>query len=235
MAELVLYSDVVCPWATVMVLRLHAARARAGADDELAIVHRALPLELEHSCAIPRRIVDAEIPLCASLTPDFGWTLWQGRAEEYPVTVLAALEAVQAASAQSSKAGEQLDLQLRRAFFVESRCISMRHEILSAARRCPDVDADAIATALDNGGFRSTVMQDFATAKTAQVPCSGTVVLRDGTFACNPGTQTSWIGGRLPRGTPVLIADEPAIYDRIVSDALGPVAAASIRIEACPL
>ena len=46
MVELVLYSDIVCPWATVIVLRLHAAPARAGVQDELPIVHRALRLEL---------------------------------------------------------------------------------------------------------------------------------------------------------------------------------------------
>ena len=143
MSRLVVFSDVLCPWATVVVLRLHAARARAGADDELAIVHRALPLELLLERPVARRIVDAEIPLCASLTPEFGWSLWQGRSEEYPATSLLAAEAIQAASAQSLRAGEQLDLALRRAFFVGSRCISLRHEVLAAAETCPDVDVDA--------------------------------------------------------------------------------------------
>lgn len=219
MAELVVFSDVVCPWATVIVLRLHAARERAGAQDELDIVHRALPLELEHRRPIPRRIVDAEIPLCASLTPEFGWSLWQGRPDEYPVTVLPALEAVQAAASQSVRAGEQLDLALRRAFFAGSRCISMRHEIVAAARTCDAVDADRIAEALDSGAFRSAVSADFAAARSTGVPCSGTVVLADGTMLCNPGTRTGWIGGRIPRGTPVLLDDEPAIYDRIVAGA----------------
>ncbi len=161
MSRLVVFSDVLCPWATVVVLRLHAARARAGADDELAIVHRALPLELLLERPVARRIVDAEIPLCASLTPEFGWSLWQGRSEEYPATSLLAAEAIQAASAQSLRAGEQLDLALRRAFFVGSRCISLRHEVLAAAETCPDVDVDVLAAALDGGLFRATVMADF--------------------------------------------------------------------------
>lgn len=226
MAELVLYSDVVCPWATVMVLRFREARARAGAEDELGIVHRALPLELEHSMAIPRRIVDSEIPLCASLTPDFGWTLWQGRSEEYPVTVLPALEAVRAAGEQSVCAGEELDLALRRAFFTRSRCISMRHEILAIAAGCDAVDADAVAQALDTGAFREAVTADFATAKENGVPCSGTFVLPDGSMQCNPGTETGWVGGRFPRGTPVLVQDEPEAYDRLVAQALGGVLSA---------
>jgi predicted DsbA family dithiol-disulfide isomerase len=219
-AQVVVFSDVVCPWATVIVLRLLDARARAGADDDLGVVHRAFPLELEHQQPIPRRVVDAEIPLCASLTPDFGWSLWQGRAEEYPVTVLPALEAVAAAGRQSVRAGEQLDLALRRAFFARSRCIAMRHEILAAASTCDAVDVDLVANALDTGAFRGAVSADFVEARATGVPCSGTVVLPDGSMLCNPGTRTGWIGGRIPRGTPVLLSDEPDVYDRIVADAL---------------
>jgi predicted DsbA family dithiol-disulfide isomerase len=226
MADLVVYSDVVCPWSTVIVLRLHAARTRAGTDDELALVHRAFPLELQLERPIARRVVDAEIPVCASLTPDFGWSLWQGRPEEYPVTSLLALEAVQAAGEQSPRAAEELDLALRRAFFTESRCIAMRHEVLAAARSCPSVDVDRIAEALDTGSARGAVTGDFAAAQATGVPCSGTVVLPDGSMLCNPGTHTSWIGAGMPRGIPVLHSDEPAIYDRIVAAALGePVAA----------
>ena len=220
MNRLVVFSDVLCPWATVVVLRLHAARARAGADDELAIVHRALPLELLLERPVARRIVDAEIPLCASLTPEFGWSLWQGRSEEYPATSLLAAEAIQAASAQSLRAGEQLDLALRRAFFVGSRCISLRHEVLAAATTCQDVDVDALAAALDGGVFRGTVMADFRASGAEGIPCSGTVVLPDGTAVCNPGTRTGWIGGRMPRGTPVLIDDDPSTYDRLVAQVL---------------
>jgi predicted DsbA family dithiol-disulfide isomerase len=218
--HIVFYSDVVCPWATVVLLRFRAARERAGAQDELALVHRAMPLELEHRMAIPRRVVDAEIPLCASLTPEFGWTVWQGRAEEYPVTVLLALEAVRAAGAQSAQAAEELDLALRQAFFVRSRCIAMRHEILTVARACPAVDVEALSLALDGGVFRPAISGDFTTAKADGVPCSGTLVLPDGQMLCNPGTQTGWIGGTMPRGTPVLTADDPAVYDRIVAQAL---------------
>lgn len=219
MTGLVFYSDVVCPWATVMVLRLREARARAGAEQLLPIHHRAYPLELEHGFAIPRRVVDAEIGLCASLAPDFGWSLWQGRAEEYPVTVLLALEAVRAAGAQSVQAGEQLDLALRHAFFARSRCIAMRHEILAVAGTCEAVDLERLGRDLDHGTWRAAVLGDFADVKDKGVPCSGTIVLPDGTMACNPGTETEWIG-RFPRGVPMLRADDPSAYDRIVAAAL---------------
>jgi predicted DsbA family dithiol-disulfide isomerase len=220
MSRLVVFSDVLCPWATVVVLRLYEARARAGAEDELTIAHRALPLELLLGRPVARRVVDAEIPLCASLTPGFGWSLWQGRPEEYPVTSLLACEAVQAAAAQSGRAAEQLDLALRRAFFVDSRCISMRHEILAAAASCPAVEVQQVSEALDSGAFRASVMADFRTALDDGIPCSGSVVRPDGTAVCNPGTRTAWIGGPVPRGTPVLLEHDAAVYDGLVSAAL---------------
>jgi predicted DsbA family dithiol-disulfide isomerase len=220
MAEIVYFSDVVCPWSTVIVLRLRAARERAVAGGLLTIRHRAMPLELMLERPLPRRVVDAEIPLCASLTPTFDWSLWQGRPEEYPVTGLPALEAVQAAAQQSARAAEELDLALRRAFFSGSRCIGLRHEILAAARQCPSVDPDRIAEALDTGSCRGAVTRDFAAAGAAGIECSGTVVLPDGTALCNPGTRTGWIGGTLPRGTPVLLEDRPQVYDDIVAAAL---------------
>jgi predicted DsbA family dithiol-disulfide isomerase len=229
---LLVHSDVLCPWSTVIVLRLLAARARAGADDVLPIVHRAMPLELVHERPVARRVVDAEIPLCASLTPDFGWTLWQGRSEEYPVTSLLALEAVAAASGQSLLAGEQLDLALRRAFFTRSRCVSMRHEILAAAGTCDAVDVSQLGDALDQGTFRATLSRQYAEARAAGVPCSGTVTLPDGTMLCNPGTEVRWIGGPLPAGTPVLDSDVPATYDAVVATALRAVAIAGDRVGA---
>ena len=220
MAGLVFFSDVLCPWSTVIVLLLRAARERAGADDELAIVHRAMPLELMLERPLPRRVVDAAIPLCASLTPAFDWSLWQSRPEEYPVTGLPALEAVQAAAQQSDRAAEELDLALRRAFFSASRCIGLRHEILAAARECPSVDVDRITEALDTGSCRALVSADYAAARAGGIECSGTVVLPDGTAVCNPGTRTGWIGGMMPRGTPVLVEDHPHVYDEIIAAAL---------------
>ena len=59
----------------------------------------------------------------------------------------------------------------------------------------------------------------------AGIPCSGTDVLPDGTAVCNPGTTTAWTGGRMPRGTPVLVDDDPTAYDRLVAQACGTMAA----------
>jgi hypothetical protein len=143
-----------------------------------------------------------------------------GQSGGVPVTSLLALEAVHAASAQSTTSAEQLDLELRRAFFVESRCIAVRHEILAAARRCPTLDVASLAEALDSGVHRGAVMADFRAASAGAAECSGQVVLPDGRGLCNPGITTSWIGGNLPRGTPLVVKDGAGIYDELVQSVL---------------
>lgn len=124
----------------LVVLRLRAARVVLGLQTTVPVVHLAHPLELLHGRPLSRRIIDAEVPACAAASPDFGWSLWQGRLDEYPVSSLLAIEAVQAARRQSETAAEELDLAQRTALFVRSRCITLRHEVLAAARGCPSLD-----------------------------------------------------------------------------------------------
>jgi predicted DsbA family dithiol-disulfide isomerase len=96
------------------------------------------------------------------------------------------LEAVQAAKTQSLHASEQLDRALRRTFWSEGRCISMRHEILAVAKETGTVDVLALAAALDSGPTRGSVMAHYHTAHTAEVLCSLHVFLYDGTNFANP-------------------------------------------------
>jgi predicted DsbA family dithiol-disulfide isomerase len=220
---LVVFSDVACPWATVAVLRLHAARAALGFQAVVPIVHLAHPLELLHGRPLPRRIIDAEIPACAAAVPDFGWSLWQGRLDEYPVTALLAAEAVQAARRQSEAAAEELDLALRTALFVHSRCIAVRHEVLDAAARCPSLDVDRLTVDLDTGVARGAVMRQAAAARDgAAADCTGYVVLPDGTGWCNPGITTSWIGPRVPGGVAALRRDDRRLPFDLVRRAAAP-------------
>jgi predicted DsbA family dithiol-disulfide isomerase len=216
---LVVFSDVACPWGTVVMLRLHEARAALGLQHQVPIVHLAHPLELLNDHPLARRIIDAEIPLCASMTPQFGWSLWQGRLDEYPVTSLLAAQAVQAARRQSELAAAELDLALRRAFFVQSRCISVRNEIRAAAGSCERVDLPQLLDDLEDGEVYEAVLRQAAAAKAGAASCSGYVVLPDGSGVCNPGVRTQW-RGRLPGGTPVLLADEPDVYRQLVEAAV---------------
>ncbi len=216
---IVLFSDVACPWATVAVLRLRQARSDLGLEATVPIVHLAHPLELLHDRPLARRVIDAEIPVCASAAPGLGWSLWQGRLDEYPVSSLLAVEAVQAARRQSEAAAEELDLALRTALFVRSRSITMRHEVLAAASECVALDASRLAEDLDLGVARAAVMRQSAAARRGAADCSGFVVLPDGTGICNPGIEVGWVGSEVPRGVPRIEHDDPEVVRGLVARA----------------
>src|SRR3954469_15207341 len=161
---IVIWSDIACPWATLAVHRLHCERSRRGLDGEVVLDHRAFPLELVNGRCTPRRILGAEVPVAGALDPEFGWQVWQAPDSEWPVTTLPALEAVQAAKEQGLAASEALDFALRRAFFAEGRCISMRHVILDGATSVQAVDKDELAAALDDGRARHLVVEQWRAA-----------------------------------------------------------------------
>lgn len=212
---IVVYSDIGCPWASVAVERLFAARERLDLVDTVGFDHHAFPLELINGRPTPRRILDAEIPVAGALVPDACWQIWQSRSSEWPVTMLPALEAVQAAKSQSLAASAALDLGLRRAFYAESRCISLLPVILEVAEATADVDAGALAEALDDGRARRAVIDDFQRSSTDEVQGSPHLFFADGSDAHNPGITHHW-QGRKGRGFPVVDADDPSVYDDLL-------------------
>ena len=209
---IVVYADIACPWSHLAVHRLLRTRRDMGLDDEVVLDHRPFALELVNRRPTPKRILDAEIPVVGALGPDAGWQMWQGDGSTWPVTSLPALEAVQAAKEQGPRASEQLDRALRVAFFAESRCISMRHVILDVAAACPDVDAGALAAALDDGRARGRLLAEHRAAEAAEeVDGSPQLFLPDGTACHNPGIEMRW-QGRHGEGFPVVLSDDPSIY-----------------------
>jgi predicted DsbA family dithiol-disulfide isomerase len=214
-----IWSDVGCPWASLLVWRLHARRAALGLDDVVRFDHRCFPLELFNERPTPRAIVDAEIEALAPLVPDAGWRPWGRDDSTYPVTTLPALEAVQAAKAQGLDAAERLDLALRQAFWRDSRCVSLRHEVLAAARAA-DVDAGLLAEALDSGTARRAVIDDWVAAQDGAAEGSPHVFLPDGTGVLNPGVEQHWEGPK-PGGKPVVDRDDVAALDDLLRRAAG--------------
>ena len=210
--EIILWSDVACPWATLLVHRIHQARARMHLDDRVTVDHRAFPLELFNRRPTPKHILDAEVGAVGQAAPDFGWEVWQRDPSEWPGTVLLALEAVQAAKEQSLFAAEQLDHRLRRAFFAESRPIHLRHVILDVADRCDKLDTTKLADALDDGRARRAVMEQREQAERDGVQGSPHVFLPDGSDVHNPGITMHWEGEK-PGGFPVIDADDPMVID----------------------
>ncbi|MEU7481819.1 DsbA family protein [Lentzea sp. NPDC042327] len=215
------FTDLNCSFAHLAVYRLHEARRRLGLEGRIWFDHRAFPLELFNRTVNERPGVDSEVSVIGALEPDAGWRLWQGPDWTYPVTMLPPLEAVQAAKAQGWHASEQLDLALRRAFWAEGRCISLRHEILDIAGSTGVVDVGELARALDDGRARADVMSQYEAAKDGRVNCSPHVFLHDGTNLANPGIRTRWVNGGFGTGFPVIDADDPSVYTDLLDRAAG--------------
>lgn len=207
----VLFSDVGCPWSHVAVHRWRAERQNRGLQDEISLELRSFPLELFNRKATPKHILDVEIPVAGALAPGAGWKMWQKRPHDYAVTMLPALEAIHAAREQNVRASEDLDVALRRAFFGESRNVSLHHIILEIAQNCEGVEVGLIEAALESGVHRERIFADLDLARAADVKGSPQFFLPDGSNYHNPGIEMHW-EGKPGEGFPVVDKDDPNIY-----------------------
>ncbi|MCR3750738.1 DsbA family oxidoreductase [Lentzea californiensis] len=211
---IVVYTDIACAWSTVLIARLLRARAELGLAGQVHLDHRVFLLEDVNSFPIPKKFLDSEIPVVGALEPDMGWKTWQADPSEWPVTTAPANEAVHAAKEQSPEAAEELDMALRVAFFRDSRCISLRHEILDIAGGCPHVDARALGEALDDGRARGPMMRDYRACRDA-VQGSPHLFFADGYDVHNPGIELKWVGEQ-GAGFPVVEHDDPGVAADLV-------------------
>ena len=215
----VVFSDLSCPWAHAAVHRFWEQRARLGLEDEVVLDHRVFPLELHNDRGTPKRILEAEIPVAGSLAPEAGWQVWQGPTHEWASTLLLAMEAVQTAKQQSLRASEALDRALRRAFFADSRNLSMHHEIVAVAEATEGVDAGLVGESLKDGRRRSSLFEDKAASVSDDVEGSPHFFLADGTDIHNPGVELHWEGEH-GVGFPVIDADDPQAFERLLKAAV---------------
>ena len=213
----VVFSDVVCGWSTVALHRFYQARERAGLQEAVRVDHRLFALEDMNRSALPKRLVDSEIPVVGALAPDFGWKPWQGEPSTWPITSLLPNEAVHAAKRQSPQAAEELDMALRHAFFTDSRPISLLHEIVEVAGRCDAVDADALRRDLEEGAARAEMMRGYR-AHTDDVQARPHFFLSDGSDVHNPGIKLHF-EGEPGAGFPVVDDDDPSAMDKLVQRA----------------
>jgi predicted DsbA family dithiol-disulfide isomerase len=211
------WSDLGCPWSHAVVWRLHDARRRLGLEGVVSFDHHAFPLELFNNEPTPRPQREAEGLVAAGLAPRAGWQPWSGPDHAWPVTMLPPMEAVQAAKRQSHAASEELDRGLRRAFWGESRCISLRHVILEVASECESVDIAALSEALDDGRGRRALFEDWAVAQGDEVRGSAHLFAPDGTNAQNPGITIDWTADESAAGGVASVgADDPRAIDDLV-------------------
>ena len=133
--------------------------------------------------------------------------------------MLPAMEAVQAAKEQGLAASEELDRGLRRAFWGESRCVSLRHVILEVAAECDGLDLERLADAIDSGRARHQLFEQYEVARTDAVNGSPHLFLADGTNVENPGIEATWDEGSDGFWRPTVVADDAGAYDRLVKAA----------------
>ncbi|HVF76085.1 MAG TPA: hypothetical protein VM938_13680 [Acidimicrobiales bacterium] len=222
MPTITVWSDIGCEWAHVAVSRLLRTRHAMGLDGEVRIDHHAFPLELFNEAPVSKLMLDAEAPVLGAVEPEAGWQMWRSPDWHWPVTTMPALEAVQAAKEQSLEASEQLDRALRNALFGESRCIALRSVILDVAAGCPAVDVPSLAKAVDDGRARRLVMDDFERAQADDtIKGSPHVFLPDGTGFHNPGLEAEWHGKPGQGGFPVVVRNDPGVYEEILLRATG--------------
>ena len=192
--------------------RLWDARRRLRLEERIRFDHHAFPLELFNSEPTPKARSDAEWPVAATLAPRAGWQAWSAPEHTWPVTMLPPMEAVAATKEQSLAASEELDRALRRAFWSESRCISLRHVILDVAAECEAVDPARLGEALDAGQARHALSHDWATARGDEVRGSAHLFAPDGTNAQNPGITIGWSEA----GGYTIDHDDPGAIDELV-------------------
>jgi predicted DsbA family dithiol-disulfide isomerase len=210
---IVVVSDIGCPWAHIAVHRLVAERARRGLTVELPIDHRAFPLELVNGRPTPKELLDAEIAVCRELEPDAGWAS-PSEPWSFPVTTLPALEAVQAAKAQSAELSATLDHELRTAMFRDWRCISVFPIVFEIAAEVAGLDVERLRGDVRAGEGRSQIWSDLERLVPV-VPGSPTFVLPDGSVHHNPGIEVEGLAD----GDPVVAEHDPGAVARLVERA----------------
>jgi predicted DsbA family dithiol-disulfide isomerase len=173
-----LYSDVHCPYAYITAFRLRQLRAEYAG--KIVINHRSLALEYVNRRPTPNNIINAETPILMLEEPDIPYHPWHRPLSEWPVTMWPAFEAIKCAQLQSSDLADELAWAIRRAFFAESRCISMRHVLFDLAGEV-GLNMTDFAEAFDSGSTKRQVLLDAQMGwETLKVEGSPTFVLPSG-------------------------------------------------------
>lgn len=215
----VVYTDVVCGWSTIILHRFYREREKAGLTDAARVDHRLFSLEDVNRFAVPKRYLEAEVPVLGTCEPGFGFKPWQADSSTWPGTSLPANEAVHAAKFQSLQAAEELDMAIRFAFFRDSRPIHLLHELYDIAAGCPSVQVDALAEALETGSARTEMMRAYR-SHVDDVQGSPHFFLADGSDVHNPGITLHWVG-EPGAGFPVVDTDTPSEVADLVRRAAG--------------
>jgi len=180
-----LYSDLHCPYAYVTTYRLR--KLREEYQGRVAIAYRSLALEYVNKRSTPKFILDNEAPFLMLQEPEIPYQPWSGPDSEWPVTMWPAFEAVKCAERQSPALAAELDWTIRRAFFADNRCISMRYVLIELADQA-GLDMRRFAEDFDDGVCKRQVLAEAQTGwEQLKVRGSPTFVLASGKQVSYPG------------------------------------------------
>lgn len=194
-----IWSDIHCPWATVAVHRLRAARDTG--DYDVVLDPRPWPLEWVNGSGTPRRIVEPESAVLAEHVPEI-FSRYDN--PSWPSTFVPTFELVAAARrVHGARAAEDVEYHLRRAFFRDSVDVSVRaglESALESARRAGSgIDVAAVLDTWDREPVRADVVDDYERSRALPIQGSPQVFWPDGSSAHNPGmTDHEWVRG-IPR------------------------------------
>jgi predicted DsbA family dithiol-disulfide isomerase len=209
------YGDLTCPFASLAIAGLRAARDRLGCDVRLDV--RAFPMELINREPHDFGLLEFEKPVVMALWPSLDWRRWRAEPTAWPVSTLLPLEAVQAAKRPEVgglRASEELDCALRRALFVDSRCIALLPVILEVAEECADLDWTALRDTLKAGTSRADIFHHLGQQERGAVRGSPHVFTADGRDWLNPGLELDHVGDYQ-----VVKRHDPHVYEEIVRTA----------------
>jgi predicted DsbA family dithiol-disulfide isomerase len=155
--SIALYSDVHCPYAYLTAYRLRQLRGEYRG--KVAISYKSLALEYVNRRPTPKPILDHETPILMLEAPDIPYQPWHAPLSEWPVTMWPAFEAIKCAERQGPDAAAELDWAIRRAFFAESQCISMRHVLLELAEKA-GLEMSRFVDDFDSGVTKRQVLHE---------------------------------------------------------------------------
>lgn len=218
-ATVTIWSDIHCPWATVAVHRLRSARD--AEDLDVLFDQRPWPLELVNRAGAPRWIVEPETAVLSNHEPEI---FARFDNPSWPSTFLPAFELVAAARrAHGIRAAEDVDYQLRLAFFRNSIDVSVRagleQALRAASKRAPELDVARILAIWDRETVRADVLDDYRRSQQLAIEGSPQIFWPDGSTTHNPGmTDHAWV-----RGIPRIMSTDPQSPARILRDQLAAV------------
>lgn len=157
MAKVVVYADIVCPFAYVGLTRLIERRHELGRDDVRFQV-RSWPLELVNGAPVDGRFIGEEIE---EIKPQVATDLFTGfDAAAFPASSLPGLALTNAAYDINDSTGEAIAMELRRLVFEKGIDVAAPTVLAAVAARNGVTDlgnVDAVLAEYDEGRARHVV------------------------------------------------------------------------------